>query len=95
MPTINTGPIEKERTLSNMDLENEKHVAKVTCGVQRKVNIGNFESIDVYCAASIPVEIEDLSDLEEIESKINDAMENLIYLTSKKTAEKYTLIKEN
>lgn len=69
------------------------NIASVTCGVQRKINIGNFESVDVYCSASIPVEIIDPKDKEEIEEKLLDAMEQLIHITSKETAEKYAIVK--
>lgn len=91
MPTINESPSNKDRTI--MNLVNEHSKATVTCGVQRKVNIGDFESIDVYCAATIPVGLENPQDLKELEEKLTEAMENLIHITSKETAEKYQIIK--
>ena len=91
MPTINETPIDKDGKL--IDMNDDSKTAKVTCGVQRKVNIGNFESIDVYCAASVPVELDDPTDVTELETKLIQAMENLISITSKETADKYKVIK--
>jgi len=91
MPTVNEGPSNKDKTI--MNLANEHKNATVTCGVQRKVNIGDFESIDVYCAATIPVELDDPKDKAELEEKLTAAMEDLIYIASKETAEKYQVIK--
>lgn len=93
MPTINETPADKDRSVSSFDTGRES--PRVTCGVQRKINIGNFESIDVYCSASIPVEIVNLGDKEEVESKLIQAMEDMIAITSKETADKYNLIKGN
>lgn len=92
MPTVNNDvPNESKNIHHLIDAMNE--TGKVFCGVQRKVNIGNFESIDVYCAASVPVEIEDPQDKEELHSKLIEAMEDMISITSKVTAEKYEIIK--
>ena len=95
MPTLNEGPSDKDKNLSNLITSLEGNMPKVFCGVQRKINIGNFESIDVYCAASIPVEINNLTDLNEVHDKLTAAMEEMIAITSKETAEKYNLIKNN
>ena len=93
MPTLNEGPSDKSKSLSDLVVSLDGNMPRVHCGVQRKINIGNFESIDVYCAASIPVEIEDLSNMEEVHAKLTAAMEEMIAVTSKETADKYNLIK--
>lgn len=95
MPTQNESPSDKDLSLSSIVSHLDGNVPKVICGVQRKINIGQFESIDVYCAASIPVMVDDITDLEELETKLTAAMEHLIYITSKETADKYNLIKGN
>jgi hypothetical protein len=64
----------------------------VIAGVQRKANIGNFETIDIYCAAAFPIDATNLNQ-EELMEKMSAKIEELFHLTSKETGERYTLIK--
>lgn len=67
-------------------------VTRLTAGVQRKINIGNFESIDVYCSASLS--IDDINNLDDAKrQELLDGMEVLISVCAEKTREKYDLIK--
>ena len=101
MPKIASGASDKTQSImSNTDeiLKSELSVTThpvVVCGVQRKINIGDFETIDVYCSAALPVPVNDVQDFDELEAKLIPAMEKLLYLTSKETGEKYSLIKNS
>lgn len=61
------------------------------CGVQRKVNIGNFETIDVYAGLALPLgAVVD----EALREAVHQAAEVGFALTSEETAERYTFIKD-
>lgn len=64
------------------------------CGVNRKVNIGNFENIDVYAGITIPLEGLDVSDREAFAEAVRDAATYGFSLVSKETGERYALIKD-
>ena len=64
----------------------------VIAGVQRKANIGNFETIDIYCAAALPINAQGLSE-EAVMELMSSKIEELFHLTSRETGERYTLIK--
>jgi len=65
------------------------------CGVNRKVNIGNFENIDVYAGVTIPLVNIDPSDKEALSEAIKEAAADGFALVSKETGERYTLIKDS
>lgn len=64
------------------------------CGVNRKINIGNFENIDVYAGITIPLNNVDPSDREAFADAVRDAAAYGFSLVSKETGERYSLIKE-
>ncbi len=64
------------------------------CGVNRKVNIGNFENIDIYAGITIPLADVDPSDREAFNAAVKDAAAYGFSLVSKETGERYMLIKE-
>ena len=64
------------------------------CGVNRKVNIGNFENIDIYAGITIPLEGVDPTDREALAEAIKDAAGYGFSVVSKETGERYMLIKE-
>src|SRR4029079_3770208 len=64
----------------------------VLCGVQRKINTGNFENIDVYCAVSIPV-FALPEDLDPFTAAVRAAAEMGFTLSSQETGERYNLVK--
>ena len=65
------------------------------CGVNRKVNIGNFENIDVYAGVTIPLVNINTSDKEALSEAIKEAAADGFALVSRETGERYTLIKDS
>ena len=65
------------------------------CGVNRKINIGNFENVDVYAGITIPLENISLSDKEAFTEAVKNAAAYGFSLVSKETGERYALIKES
>lgn len=65
------------------------------CGVNRKINIGNFENIDVYAGLALPMENVDLSDKEALREAIQEAAAYGFALVSKETGDRYSIIKES
>lgn len=65
------------------------------CGVNRKINIGNFENIDVYAAISLPLNNASLEDKEFLQQAVHEAAEYAFSLMSRETGERYMLIKES
>ena len=65
------------------------------CGVNRKINIGNFENIDVYAGVTIPLVNIDQSDKEALSEAIKEAAADGFALVSRETGERYTLIKDS
>ncbi|HJS83532.1 MAG TPA: hypothetical protein VJ742_11935 [Nitrososphaera sp.] len=64
------------------------------CGVNRKVNTGNFENVDVYGGIALPVMAFPDDDLEEFKRLVIEAAELGFLLASKETGDRYALIKE-
>jgi hypothetical protein len=64
------------------------------CGVNRKVNIGNFENRDIYAGITIPLAGVDPSDKEALNEAVKEAAAYGFSLVSKETGERYMLIKE-
>jgi hypothetical protein len=64
----------------------------VLCGVQRKINTGNFENIDVYCAVSIPLFCLP-DDAETFFAAVRAAAELGFTLSSQETGERYNVVK--
>lgn len=65
------------------------------CGVNRKINIGNFENIDVYAGITLPLNGVSYEDKETLEQAIRDAATYAFSLMAKETGERYILIKES
>lgn len=64
------------------------------CGVNRKVNIGNFENIDVYSGVSVPVQYDvNSNDYLEFKKACEEAAKIGYAIASKETLDRYTLIK--
>lgn len=98
MPGIKANAADKANDLSDQVITLQQGLERtsqpvVIAGVQRKVNIGNFENIDIYCAASMPVDISHCVTEEQIAAIIDAKLDELLHITSKKTGEKYNLIK--
>lgn len=67
----------------------------VIAGVQRKINIGNFENIDVYCAVALPIDISHCVSDEDIAETVDKHLDHILHIASKKTSEKYNLVKNS
>lgn len=67
----------------------------IITAVQRKANIGNFETIDIYMAVAIPQPGLDVSDTEALSEALSKAAEVGFTITSKETSQRYRMIKES
>lgn len=67
----------------------------VITAVQRKANIGNFETIDIYMAIAIPQNDLDITDKETLEQALSAAAEQGFALVAKETASRYHLVKDS
>lgn len=65
------------------------------CGVNRKINIGNYENIDVYAGITLPLHNVSIDDKESLEAAIRDAAAYAFSLMAKETSQRYNLIKES
>lgn len=65
------------------------------CGVNRKVNIGNFENVDVYAAISLPINNASLEDRELLSEVVKEAAAYGFSLVSRETGERYQIIKDS
>lgn len=65
------------------------------CGVNRKVNIGNFENVDVYAAISLPLKDASYEDQEALSEIVKEAASYGFSLVSKETGERYQIIKDS
>jgi hypothetical protein len=65
------------------------------CGVNRKINIGNFENVDVYAGITIPLPNINPQDKDALAEAVKNAAAYGFSLVSKETGERYTLIKES
>lgn len=65
------------------------------CGVNRKINIGNFENVDVYAGITIPLLNINPQDKEALNEAVKEAAAYGFSLVSRETGERYTLIKES
>jgi len=65
------------------------------CGVNRKINIGNFENIDVYAGITLPLGDVSLENKEDLRNAIEEAAAYGFSLVSKETGDRYLLIKES
>jgi hypothetical protein len=65
------------------------------CGVNRKINIGNFENIDVYAGITLPLNDVSLDDKDGLTKALEEAAAYGFSLISKETGERYQLIKDS
>jgi hypothetical protein len=63
-------------------------------GVNRKINIGNYENIDVYCAVSVPIMLMPDQDVEAFRAAVAEAAELGFAMASKETAVRYQKVKD-
>ena len=70
-------------------------VPVLICGVNRKVNIGNFENVDIYAGITLPLNDVSLLDKETLTQAIEQAAAYGFSVVSKETGDRYSLIKES
>lgn len=64
------------------------------CGVNRKINTGNFENIDVFSGIGIPIMEFPHEDLEVFKEAAEAAADLGFSITSKTTGDRYNQLKE-
>lgn len=92
-----------EKTQDDLQTKTQEFMSQITVatqpvvvtGVQRKINIGNYETIDIYCAVSMPQEAVDTQDKEAFAKIVKEAAEVGFYITSQEVSSRYDLIKES
>jgi len=60
--------------------------------VQRKANIGNFETIDIYAGVALPLDVK--GDFEFVKEVLTEAIDKGFAFVSEETGERYRKIKE-
>lgn len=65
------------------------------CGVNRKINIGNFENVDIYAGITIPLVGVDPQDRDALNLAVQEAAAYGFSLISRETGDRYNLIKES
>lgn len=96
MPTKNKNA--NEQTTNNFNDETNEALTKaivnnsvyVSCGVNRRVNLGNFEHLDIYAGVAMPID----ADVEQITNDISDAIAQAMRIASLETNERYQAIKQ-
>ncbi len=96
MPTKNKNA--NEQTTNNFNDETNEVLTKaivnnsvyVSCGVNRRVNLGNFEHLDIYAGVAMPID----ADVEQITNDISDAIAQAMRIASLETNERYQAIKQ-
>lgn len=89
-----------ERTIAEMLQNASMNVLCPTfvCGVNRKVNTGNFENIDVFSALTLPLIPQYVgvtpTDLETLRTAIGTAAEIGFGFASEQTGQRYQMLKE-
>jgi hypothetical protein len=66
----------------------------VITSVQRKVFIGNYETVDVFMGLALPTSVSDLTDKEALRKALVEAAELGFSITARETASRYRIIKE-
>lgn len=66
----------------------------VIMGVNRKVNIGNFENIDVYMGLALPLPGVSVDDMELLTAVVERVVEEGMKLAAGETFKRYDAIKE-
>jgi hypothetical protein len=101
MPKINRSaqeeslgsPIEQVVNLMSQEISISTNPVFI-CGVNRKINTGNFENVDVYAGVTIPLTNIDPSDREALSEAVKNAAAEGFAMVSRETGERYMLIKE-
>lgn len=66
----------------------------VITSVQRKVFIGNYETVDVFMGIALPTSIDDITDKDHLRAALAEAANLGFSIVSKETADRYRMIKD-
>jgi len=66
-------------------------VPVITCGVNRRINLGNYEHLDIFSGLALPLDTEMTEDLL---SKITDKIAEGMTIVSRETNERFQMITE-
>lgn len=105
MPKINQSAAEKSADTgaevaltANAIPEATKHTSFPTmvASVNRKINTGNFESVDVHCSITLPIDAlpQEMS-WDDFRQAVADAAKLGFDLCSQETGERYELVKKS
>jgi len=100
MPKINSNASDKQQDamttttnlMQNISISSDP---VVITAVQRKANIGNYETVDIYMAVAIPQKDLNLLDKEMLKEQLAEAADYGFSVVAKTTGEKYLAIKES
>jgi len=62
----------------------------VSVGVNRRINIGNYEHLDIYAGVAVPVG----ADMEEIKDDVSNSIADAMRVVSTETNNRYQMIKD-
>ena len=80
-----------ERALSTIAITTQP---VVIIGVNRKVNIGNFENIDVYAGLALPIPGASVERLDELREVVEQVADEGMKIAAAETYKRYASIKE-
>lgn len=63
-------------------------------GVNRKLNLGNFENLDIFSAITIPMPMVDLSNIEELKEVARDTAALAFEIVARETGDRWRELKE-
>lgn len=100
MAKMNTNASDQSKSLDDHMAEVMSSMVVTTqpvmvTGVQRKVNIGNFETIDIYCAVALPVVVADQLNMQELVDKLGEVAQVGFHITSSETLSRYKVVKDS
>jgi hypothetical protein len=99
MPKISEGADEQSQNLTETVSHAMPQIVAgntpvVITAVNRKINIGNFENIDVYVGVSIPLLERTPDEMSELKAAIQELGDEGIALAAHMTFERYKAIKD-
>jgi hypothetical protein len=100
MPKINESPAEQSfNPIMDSAVATHQKVTVttdpvLTVAVGRKVNIGNFENIDIFACLTVPLSGVGASDIDALSEAVKKSAAEAFSLVSRETGERYSLIKD-
>lgn len=98
MPKMPSNAGDKQQdafTTTTQLMENTLSQLSIIAAVQRKANVGNYETIDLYMAVALPVKDVDTADKESLTEALNEAAAYAFNVAAKETGDRYVAIKES